>query len=152
MAREREAIGTMLVELFHDFLRMEHRTLDQGPYGDLTVSELHALDAIGSGGASSVSSVLRVLRVTSGTLSTTLGRLEHKGYIVRAKSSGDKRVVSVAVTEKGRAAFEAHRDFQRSLLSEDEAELSEGELTGLQATLAKLGAVFKRRAALSGGD
>ena len=40
-----------------------------------------------------------------GTLTTNMNSLERKGYLTRNRSTRDKRVVLVTLTEKGRKAF-----------------------------------------------
>lgn len=45
--------------------------------------------------------------LTSGSITTAVQRLEEKGWVVRAKSEADRRVVCVALTDSGRELIEA---------------------------------------------
>ena len=67
------------------------------------------------------------LSVTVSTLTTNMNGLEKKGYIRRERSSEDKRVVYVVLTEKGRKAFYHHRDFHKKMIKAIVKNLSEEE-------------------------
>jgi len=61
------------------------------------------------------SNVADYLCTTRGTASQTLKALARKGFVMQVQSSEDKRSVSYDVTEKGRAALDAPRNFDATL-------------------------------------
>lgn len=71
------------------------------------------------------------LHVTVGTLTTNMNSLERKGYLTRNRSTRDKRVVLVTLTEKGRKAFFHHRDFHRKMIHTIIRDLDEEEMKTL---------------------
>ncbi|MGE4243117.1 MarR family winged helix-turn-helix transcriptional regulator [Ramlibacter sp.] len=56
------------------------------------------------GEANSVAGLARECRVDTGAMTRTLDRLEAKGLLARERSSGDRRVVNIALTPEGRKA------------------------------------------------
>lgn len=65
-----------------------------------------------------VSAIGERLRLDSGTLTPLLQRLEQRGLVSRRRSSDDERVVTVALTEAGRAMRERARQVPERLLCE----------------------------------
>ncbi|GGY84821.1 MarR family winged helix-turn-helix transcriptional regulator [Marinobacter zhanjiangensis] len=63
-----------------------------------------------------VSSIGERLRLDSGTLTPLLRRLEQRGLLTRQRSSEDERVVTVALTDEGRAMREKASDVPLRLL------------------------------------
>ena len=68
--------------------------------------------------------------------------LEKKGYILRERSTSDKRVVLVTLTEKGRKAFFHHRDFHKNMIRSIVKDLDEDEMRLLYKCLVKLDRYF----------
>ena len=60
--------------------------------------------------ALSVKELSERLYLDSGTLSPLLVTLEKKGFVLRARSKEDERVVTVSLTEEGRALEEKAKD------------------------------------------
>lgn len=58
-------------------------------------------------GCDTVAACARALEITSGAATRMLDRLEAKGLLVRERSAEDRRVVNLALTERGREV--AHR-------------------------------------------
>jgi len=56
------------------------------------------------------------LKNTLGTVTTSLNKLEKKGYIVRTRSSVDRRVVHLSLSKKGRLVYRLHRRFHKSMV------------------------------------
>lgn len=65
-----------------------------------------------------VSAIGERLRLDSGTLTPLLRRLEQRGLVTRQRSSEDERVVTVALTEAGRAMRGEAREVPLQLLCE----------------------------------
>jgi len=62
------------------------------------------------------SAVARELMLTLGTVTTSLNKLEKKGYIIRTRSSVDRRVVHLSLSKKGRLVYRLHRAFHKSMV------------------------------------
>src|SRR3712207_106420 len=99
----RKVINDIVVDLFKNILTIEERSLRQRGIKDLSMSEIHALEAIGTGDGRMMSEVADALDITMGTLTTTISKLESKGYAKREKDPNDRRVVIASLTRKGRS-------------------------------------------------
>ncbi len=82
--------------------------------------------------------VARLAGVTRASISAVLNTLERDGFATRVRKSGDRRVVTIELTEKGRdAVVEGYRrqhEIEKAWLGS----LSETQLQRLNATLRKL--------------
>lgn len=112
-------------------------------FKDITNNDIHILEAIGIEEPKSMSRIAGELHVTVGTLTTNMNSLERKGYLTRNRSTRDKRVVLVTLTEKGRKAFFHHRDFHRKMIHTIIRDLDEEEMKTLIKCLGKLDIFFR---------
>ena len=136
-------MNRFLVDVFNDVLHLEEMSLSQGPCKDLSVSEMHVLEAVANGGESpSMSSLAARLRVTASTLTIAVKTLEQKGYIERRRCEEDKRRVSVYLTDRAAPALAHHAGFHQKLIEGVSSQLNEAQLENLSAALACLHAFF----------
>lgn len=112
----RKIINKIVVELFKNILNIQERALQVRGIKDLTMSEMHAIEAIGDGKGKRMSEVASNLDLTMGTLTATLIKLEKKGYALRARDSKDKRIVIASLTKKGRLANKIHTNFHEEMI------------------------------------
>lgn len=137
MEESARLINAFLVDVFGEVLRTEARALSDGAFRDLSLSELHVLEAVSRArreGRNRASEVARRLQVTAGTLTTSVKALSRKGYLLRAQDPSDRRVKRLTLTERGQAAVQAHAAFHaemvrgvlRALSPEEAAALARG--------------------------
>ena len=72
----------------------------------LTVPQLLVMQAIAKEGSPSTSTLARHIVVSQATVTRIIDRLERDGLVKREKSSKDKRVVNVRLTDAGNAKLE----------------------------------------------
>ena len=125
MNNKHGALNEVLVELFNHVLDTESKA------------------AIGIREPRNVSQIAKSMNVTVGTLTVNMNSLEKKGYILRERSTADKRVVFVTLTEKGRKAFFHHRDFHKAMIRAAVKDLDQDEMNALMNCLVKLNVFFK---------
>ena len=96
MNQNESMIDRVLVHLFNDLLRIEERTL-QKQVGDLSMREVHIIEAVCAAQTqdNTMTVLAATLRVTVGSLTVAVQTLERKGYLIRRRSSSDKRRVHV---------------------------------------------------------
>lgn len=133
-----EALNELLVRLFKDILEIEEKTLITDEFRDITTNDMHILEAVGIGESKSMSTVARLMSVTTGTLTKAIDALCEKGYVVRERSSEDKRVVKLSLTDRGKAAYYHHEQFHRQMIQNLSSEMSEKETEVLVYALAKM--------------
>jgi len=120
-------VNEVLVRLFNEIMTIEEKAIITDDFGDITNNDMHVIEAIGNAQPVMVSAVAKTLSVTQATINISMNGLEKKGYINRERSTKDKRVVYVTLTEKGKKAYNHHRDFHKKMIhaivdSMDEAE------------------------------
>lgn len=118
-------MNEVLVKLFRDINTIEEKAIRTGEYNDLTVNDMHVIEAIDVNEPKNMSSVARELSVTTGTLTISVNGLVKKGYVERVRSEEDRRVVLISLTKKGRAAHAQHEAFHQQMI--------DGMLEGLNA-------------------
>ena len=123
-------INDYLVQIFNEVLLIEENSLRQSEFSDLTIKEMHTIEAIGLEGDLSSSQVAEKLSVTKGTLSVSIQNLVTKGYVERVRLEEDRRVVRLKLSKKGKLLFRLHRKFHLDMvrdtitgLDQEEAEM-----------------------------
>ena len=111
-----EAINDVLVNLFNEILDLEERALITPEYKNISVNDMHIIDAVGIREQKNMSTVAKVLNVTVGTLTIAVNNLVKKGYIQRMRSQEDRRVVLISLTETGEKAYHHHKDFHEKMV------------------------------------
>lgn len=102
--------------LFNEVLDMEHKALINGTFKEISINDMHIIDAIGIQEARNMSAVAKTMSVTVGTLTTAINNLVKKGYVSRIRSAEDKRVVLLSLTDKGVAAYQKHAAFHKRMV------------------------------------
>ncbi len=145
MSEKREVINNLLVVLFNNILTIEERALRRGEFKNMTLNELHVIEAIGIGNPKNMSQISADIGVTMGTLTTAMNTLIRKGYVTRKKAVEDKRVVLAELTESGKRAFEHHQAFHEEMVTFTMEGLEEPEMDVLVNTLSKLTLYFDKK-------
>ena len=133
-----QTLNTLLVSLFHDIMDIEEKSLIVDEFKDITVNDMHVIEAIGVEEKRPSSVVAKSLDITMGTLTKAIDGLTDKGYVNRERSTKDKRVVLLSLTEKGKKAFDHHAEFHRNMIKSVIAQLSMEEREVLGKTLEDL--------------
>lgn len=145
MDNSKMVLNELLVDLFNNILRIEERALHEAETKDLSVTEMHTIEAIGTSGERSMSEVAKKLNITVGTLTIAINKLIGKGYVVRRRIEEDKRVVLVGLTERGLEANRIHERFHDEMVKATIEQLSEKEEEILIGALRKLSGFFKEK-------
>lgn len=105
---------------------------------DLTVSEAHAIEALGKFGQMNMKNLASALGVTTGTTTVTVDRLEKKEYAYRQPVKEDRRVYLITLTEKGQNAFTEHHQYHTDLTDQILSVLTNEESEQLLHILKKI--------------
>lgn len=143
-ARERRRhVNELLVETFNSILRVEENVVRNRLTEGLTISEVHAIHAIGLQGASPMNVIAARLEVTLATCTTSVGKLVDKGFAERMRSKADRRQVLVSLTKEGRQVYRVHELFHKEMVDAAFADLTEEEEDVLVRALTKVKAFFE---------
>ena len=145
MEKGKKILNELLVQLFNDILQIEEKSLKNGPLSDLSVTELHTIEAIGMYKERTMTEVAQDLKITVGTLTTAINKLIKKGYVDRKRIEEDRRVVLIHLTKKGKLAYRFHEKFHNDMINETISGLKEDEEEILISSLERLNVFFKEK-------
>jgi len=132
-------LNKLLVQLFNDILQIEEKSLKNTEFTDLSITEIHTIEAIGLEKSRTMGEIAHDLRITVGTLTTAVTKLIKKGYVERKRIEEDRRVVLVNLTPQGEEVF--HEEMICSMLSN----FSNEEEQVLSKSLEKLNTFFEEK-------
>ena len=138
-------LNEVLVKLFREINTIEERAIKTGEYKELTVNDMHVMEAIDVYEPKNMTTVAKALSVTTGTLTISVNSLVKKGYVERVRSEEDRRVVLISLTSKGKTAFKTHQKFHDDMIQSIVGQLDEEEKKVLQKSLSKLNIFFKEQ-------
>lgn len=131
-------INRMLVEVYDDVNHIEEYSIKQGAFNDLSITEIHTIEAIGLYGAKTMSEIAAGLDITMGTLTIAVDRLIKKGYLERSRSELDRRIVNVNLTKRGKLAYRIHEKFHMDMVKAIMLDFTPAEEEVLLTALSKL--------------
>ena len=108
---------------------------------DVLVNLFRDINSIGT--TKNMSSIAKELSVTVGTLTISMNSLVKKGYVIRCRSTQDRRVVHISLSEKGVKAYYHHKHFHEQMIQGVVGVLTEEELQALIKALTKLNSWFR---------
>ena len=138
MMRRDQEINDSLVRIYTGIMWIEENELRKSKFSDLTMKEMHAIHAITMYDQKSASQVAKELHLTPGTLTSTINRLEKKGYVERIRSETDRRVIRLGLTKKGRIIYRAHDAFHNMMVKSFLKDLDSSEVATIQKALRNL--------------
>ncbi len=112
---KRTELMALICDLFNIAMDIQEIYLRNSKYSELSMSEMHVIEAVYLESEPTMTNVAKRLMVTVGTLTTAVNRIVQKGFLERHKSPLDKRIVMLALTLKGRDALNVHDDFHKQL-------------------------------------
>lgn len=131
-------INNMLVEIYDDVNHIEEYSIKQGTFRDLSITEIHTIEAVGLYGTKNMSEVAAELEITMGTLTTAVDKLIKKDYLKRSRSETDRRIVNISLTNRGKLAYRIHEKFHMDMVREIVNDFSAEEEEILYRSLSKL--------------
>ncbi|MDE1547860.1 MarR family winged helix-turn-helix transcriptional regulator [Jeotgalibaca caeni] len=138
MSHSIEEINSYLVAIFREVLDIEEDALRGSNFSDLSVSEMHTIEAIGLYGDHTSSEVAKKLAITAGTLSVAINSLVKKGYVVRQRMENDRRVIKLGLTHKGKLVYRLHEKFHREMVKRTITGMDDEEVDVLLRGLSNL--------------
>jgi DNA-binding MarR family transcriptional regulator len=145
MNKKHDSLNKVLVKLFSDILKIEEKCLCTGAFSNLTITEFHTIETIGSHRERTMSETAKALKITSGTLTTGIDNLVKKGYVKRGRSDADKRKVVIKLSDKGEKALESHNAFHKDLVEHTLSELEPEQERVLVKALFNVDSYFRKK-------
>lgn len=126
-----------LENIYDAFRRLEAKSLAKQRL-NLSITEWHIIDKIAPKTKRRVGDLAEAMGVTMASITVAVKKMESKGYLTRERALEDRRGVLVALTRRGKAAFQIHKQFHKHILSTMLEGLDENQATGLTIALKKL--------------
>lgn len=145
MCKTKETINELLVDIYNDILHIEEQALSKDEHSDLTITEIHTIEAIGIEREKTMTEIAQMLNVTLGTLTTGINKLIRKGYVERNRTEEDRRIVLINLTEKGKTAYKRHEEFHKEMVHNSVNDLTENEMEILVSSLEKIKNFFTEK-------
>ena len=117
---------------------IEERLLDRRLIPDLTLAELHVLEAAGKLNHKPMTKIAQALKITVGALSIAITRLVQKEYLLRTRSDKDRRVILISVTPKAQRVLRAHQKFHDDIIGLTVERVSLTDAANVLGTLAEM--------------
>jgi len=144
MKQAKSVINELLVEIFHHILSIEGQMLRERGV-NLSMNEVHVLEAIQKTEEPTMSHIAKRLRVTVGTLTTAINRLVEKGFVDRKREKEDKRKVIVSLTTKAYEVLATHDQFHDEMIEAVIQDLKLDENDVLISALTNISSYFTEK-------
>lgn len=131
-----DEVNSYLVRIFNEIMQIEEESLKSSKFKDITIKEMHTIEAIGLVDNPTSSQVANKLGITVGTLSVSIQNLVKKDYVERVQSAEDRRIVRLKLTKKGKLLYRLHHKFHTDMV---EKTLTDLEIDEAQALIKGLG-------------
>lgn len=142
-----EQLNEVIVDTYRSILRVEENILKRSDQTDLSISEIHMLEAVGKGKdrRRTISDLAEVLNITLPSVTVAINKLMKKGYVEKVRSEEDGRIVYVSLTRQGRRIDSAHRYFHESMVRSIIRDMTESEMQALYKGVMKLDTFLKEQ-------
>ncbi len=142
-----ESLNELLVNAFRSVLKLEEQTLRGMGAFNLSIGEMHLLEAVGMDGETgrTVSETAKELSLTVPTVTVAVNKLEKKGLLSKTRATDDGRAVILTLTEVGRKVERIHHHFHESMVKNIAGDMDEAEKAALLKGMEKLNLYFDRK-------
>lgn len=137
-------LNQLLVCTYRDVGKLEEGMLHSVSGMDVSIGELHLVEAIGVSKEKGVliCELAQRMELTPPTVTVAINKLAQKGYVLKTKSTVDKRSVIVTLTRAGKRINAAHRYFHEQMVRNIEKLLSPTERDGMLRGMRTLNEFF----------
>lgn len=111
-------VNQYLVRIFNEILQIEEESLKSSQFSNVTIKEMHTIEAIGLVDPLTSTEVAKKLGVTAGTLSVSIQNLVKKGYVERVASQEDRRIIRLKLTKEGKLVYRLHHKFHMDMVTD----------------------------------
>lgn len=126
-----DEVNSYLVRIFNEIMQIEEESLKSSEFKDITIKEMHTIEAIGLVDNPTSSQVANMLGITVGTLSVSIQNLVKKDYVERVQSAEDRRIVRLKLTKKGKLLYRLHHKFHTDMVEKTLTDLEIDEAQAL---------------------
>lgn len=140
-------LNTLLVDTFHEILRVEENTVKKMRGGNLSIGEVHVLEAVGSFQEEppTISDIATRLAISLPSVTVAINKLATKGYVEKERNPSDGREIHIYLTKEGKTINAVHTYFHEQMVRNISGEFTPGEKEVLIRAMQKLNSFFRRK-------
>lgn len=137
-------LNQLLVCTYRDVGKLEEGMLHSVSGMEVSIGELHLMEAIGETKDRGllICELAQRVELTPPTVTVAINKLALKGYVLKTKSTQDKRSVIVTLTRLGKKVNAAHRYFHEQMVRNIEKLLTPAEREGMLRGMQTLNCFF----------
>lgn len=138
---QKEYLNEFFVHVFNQILSWEEKSFKDMGLEDITMRELHVLEAasyLEKSKKNNMASIAKFLSITPSSLTTSVNLLVNKGYLTRHRSEKDRRIVAISLTDKGIRVNELHNKFHSDMIDTVGSFIDDDETNVLIEALKKI--------------
>lgn len=141
-----QELNKLLVDTYRSILKVEESTIKNSKTLDLSISEMHMLEAIAKHeNGVTISDIAQELDITLPSVTVAVNKLQKKGYVEKLKSADDARKVNIALTRLGKKVNAAHQYFHEQMTKDISKAFSKEEKSVLLKGISKLNDFFNAK-------
>ena len=142
-----EQLNDLIVDAYRSILRVEETILKRSDNIDLSINEMHMLEAVGKGKnkPKTISEIAEDLGITLPSVTVAINKLVKKGYVEKLRGEEDGRIVYVTLTKQGKKIDSVHRYFHESMVRSIISGKSEQEQQVMYQGILKLDLFLKKK-------
>lgn len=139
-------LNNILMEVYHNIVRVEEEFLQKNNRINLTIREMHLIECVGEDkeNGKTVSEIAEFLKIAKPSVTVAVGKLEKKGYLSKNSCHTDGRIVRVKLTREGRKVYTYHKQYHMTMIHEIEGEFGEDEREVLVRVITRLNKFFEK--------
>jgi len=111
-----ELLNQALKDMFYSVLRLQEQSVSKLANGNLSRTEMHALEIVQDIPDATLTRIAEILGVTKATISVSVNRLVEKGFLTKAPAENDKRKSILQLTQTGEEMCRKHKQFHDMLI------------------------------------
>ena len=140
-----EQLNAVIVDTYRSILKVEETILKRSDKIDLSINEMHMLEAVGKGKdhRRTISELAEELNITLPSVTVAINKLMKKGYVEKVRGEEDGRIVYVSLTRMGKKIDSVHRYFHESMVRSIIRDMTEEEQQILYKGVMKLDQFLK---------
>lgn len=140
-------LNELLNEAFWSVLKLEEETAKMAANGDLSISELHLLEASAKDKERGrrIGELAADLKITLSSVTVAVNKLVKKGYVEKIRSEQDARQVFVKLTKLGSKVNAGHLYFHENMIRTMSQEMNSEDKEILVRAMKNLNQFFKRK-------
>ena len=139
------ALNEVLVDTYHNVLRVEEEALKKSGRIHLSIKEMHLIEAVGKGGEQgrTVSEIADAMNITRPTATVAINKLEKRGYLEKQTVNEYGMTVIVNLTRSGKLIDHFHRLYHYNMVTKIAENLTDAEKDSLFKGIRKLNEFLK---------